>query len=56
LDLDLSHRVDLFRRIGAAILYIDGEIGAEKGAQSAVDTMRIIDEFRRVVPFGVGSF
>jgi hypothetical protein len=56
MGLGFPDRVHLLRRIGAAVLYIDGKIGTEEGAQSAVDTVGIIDEFRRVIAFGIGSF
>jgi hypothetical protein len=36
------------------VFYIDGKVGAEQGAQPAVDAMGIIGQFRGMVPFRVG--
>ncbi len=35
------------------ILHIDGKVGTEQGAQPAVDTVRTLGEFRRMIAFGV---
>jgi hypothetical protein len=39
----------------APILDIDGEIGAEQGAESAVDAFGVINEFGRMVAFRIGA-
>lgn len=36
------------------ILYIDGEIGTEEGAEPTVDAVGVIGELRRMVAFRIG--
>jgi hypothetical protein len=41
------------RRPFTAILHVYGEIGAEQSTQTTIDTVRIIQDFRRMVPAGI---
>jgi hypothetical protein len=55
LTLDSVDHLDLVGGLQAAIFDIDGKVGAEQGAQTAVDAVGIVGEFRGVVAFGVGA-
>jgi hypothetical protein len=47
------NRFDSVRRLHTLVFHIDGKIGAEQGAQPAVDARGIIGDGRGVVPFAV---
>jgi hypothetical protein len=48
------NRHDLVRSARSSVFYIDRKIGAQQGAQSAVDTVRVVEDFGRVIALAVG--
>jgi hypothetical protein len=49
------NRLYLVRGLQATILYVNGKIGAEQGAQAAIDTVGLADQFRGVIAFCIGA-
>jgi hypothetical protein len=47
--------LDLIGSLHSAVLNKDGEIGAEQGAQTAIDALGIIGQFGGMIALGVGA-